>query len=243
MKRDSLVAIAAARSPCPRASPKFWPSHSMPTNSPSVAVLNQPTAELRAAPLPAPVSLVAVHLYFITSDGQEPWQRWEVWQRRNAFRTPPQAHQKAYGHVHLNLMAPHQGVGGGPSYPLQRWNGPEAKRLIETLRTGSATYVSRDRYLLWPGPNSNTFVSRILADAGIEASLPATAIGKDWDGAFKLQTSASPPAFNFYTPLLGANLTVAESLELQLLGFSVGVHLKRREMKLPIGKGLWKLLP
>ena len=214
----------------------FGPKNHLATTS----LPPQPTVELRAAPLPAPLQLFAVHLYFITTEGNEPWQRWEVWQRRNAFRHSPQPHQKAYGHVHVNLMAPDQGVGGGPSYPLQRWIGEDAERIVQALKTCTASYIGRDRYLLWPGPNSNTYVARILTDAGIDASLPATAIGKDWDGTFKVGMSLTPLKLNLYTPLFGATLALAESFEMQLLGLGVGIHWKRREMKLPVGKGLWK---
>ncbi|MBC6472586.1 MAG: hypothetical protein GDA48_07065 [Hormoscilla sp. GM102CHS1] len=50
-----------------------------------------PTVHLRAAPIPG-IGLLAVHLYFVVSSGPvRPWERWEVWQWRNAF---PEKSQK-----------------------------------------------------------------------------------------------------------------------------------------------------
>ena len=63
--------------------------------------------------------------------------------------------------------------------------GAEAGRLIPQIRAAIARYPhgKAGDYLIWPGPNSNTFVAEILAqvpEAGIV--LPANAIGKDFRG-------------------------------------------------------------
>ena len=41
-------------------------------------------------------------------------------------------------------------------------------------------YRYKDRYLPWPGPNSNTFVAWVLRKAGVEFDLPWKALGKDY---------------------------------------------------------------
>ena len=199
-----------------------------------------PTVQLRAAPLPGLLKYISVHLYWVVSKGQDSWHRWEVWQWRNAFRQPQTPMQVAYGHVHRNLMAPLQGIGGGPSYALQTWQGETAEKILAALERHSETYISRDVYWLWPGPNSNTYVARILAYAGVRVSLPGTAIGKDWDGIFKIQLARSPFLLQLYTPILGAKVSLTRDLELNFLGSTLGFDLQRQELKHPFGKGIWK---
>ena len=48
-------------------------------------------------------------------------------------------------------------------------------------RSAAIPYSQPGDYLVWPGPNSNSFIAYVLAaipEAGIV--LPPTAIGKDW---------------------------------------------------------------
>jgi len=199
-----------------------------------------PTVQLRAAPLPGVLKYVSVHLYLVVSDGEQPWQRWEVWQWRDALRQPSLPTQIAYGHVHCNLLEPLQEIGGGPSYGIQSWQGAAAEKIILALKNHGATYMSRDIYWIWPGPNSNTYIARILAYAGVKAVLPGTAIGKDWDGIFRLTFSLAPFSFVFYTPILGAKLAWLETLELQFLGATLGFDFQHRILKHPFGWGLWQ---
>ena len=62
-------------------------------------------------------------------------------------------------------------------------DGEEAAKLIPLIRSAIAEYpLSRlGDYRVWPGPNSNTFVAAIIdAVPGLTATLPPTAIGKDY---------------------------------------------------------------
>ena len=136
-----------------------------------------PTVHLRAAPLIVPIAL---HLYFVASSGDRPWDRWEVWQSKNAFHRTKTSRQKCYGHLHINLMHPLSGVGGGPSFLLQEWQGQAAEKIINALNNNAENYRFCDFYLAWPGPNSNTYVARILDAAEIDTFLPIQAFGKGW---------------------------------------------------------------
>jgi hypothetical protein len=89
---------------------------------------------------------------------------------------------------------------------------------------------------VWPGPNSNTFISHIIRsvpELGVE--LPPHAIGKDWidDGdLFGLSETGT----GVQVSLLGAlGLTVglAEGVEVNILGFNFGLDLWRPALKLP----------
>jgi hypothetical protein len=129
----------------------------------------EPLVQLRCAAIPH-LERVAVHCYFVEFCPPDGWHRWEVWQN-------PGSDERSWGHVRRDLMAPASGVGAGPSWALCEWRGQEAQRLREAL-AGSPRYPHRDRYHYWPGPNSNTFASWVLREAGIGYRLPAAAWGK-----------------------------------------------------------------
>ncbi|MBC6453161.1 MAG: DUF3750 domain-containing protein [Hormoscilla sp. SP5CHS1] len=218
-----------------------------------------PTVHLRAAPIPS-IGFLALHLYFVVSSGQHSkWERWEVWQHKNVFsrRNLPRKkankisdyrainpRQEAYGHLHFNLMHPLSGVGGGPSFMVQRWSGEAAEKFIAAIHKHAENYISRNRYLVWLGPNSNTYIARIINYAGVHASLPGTAIGKDWEGIFNFKFSLDPWRLIFQTPLIGVKISLTEDLELNLLGGTIlGINFRFQELKFPLGRGIIKLSP
>lgn len=62
-------------------------------------------------------------------------------------------------------------------------DGAEAERMLPRIRAAIAgyRYARIGDYRLWPGPNSNTFIATVMsAVPEMQASLPATAIGKDF---------------------------------------------------------------
>jgi hypothetical protein len=129
-------------------------------------------------------------------------------------------------------------------------DGETAAAAIPKIRAAIAAYAHRriGDYRAWPGPNSNTFVAAVLASVpDLRASLPPTAIGKDYpyDGRW-LGTAIGG---------LGVRLTLGgylgftagwfEGLELNLLGAVLGIDIRRPAIKLPgIGRiGLAEALP
>ncbi|KAA3625472.1 MAG: DUF3750 domain-containing protein, partial [Proteobacteria bacterium] len=59
--------------------------------------------------------------------------------------------------------------------------GERAAALIEPIREAVAAYPFAERYEIWPGPNSNTFVAWVIREVdGLELELPVTALGKDY---------------------------------------------------------------
>jgi len=191
-----------------------------------------PMVHLRAAPLPG-IGLLAVHLYFVVSSGENSqWERWEVWQWRNAFSQPKNTRQKAYGHLHVNLMAPLSEIGGGPSFMVQTWSGEAAEKIIVALHEHAENYIS------------NSYVARIINYAGVPASLPGTAIGNDWDGIFNFKFSLAPWRLILQTPLIGVKISLTEELELNIFGGTiVGINFRFQELKFPLGRGIIKLSP
>ncbi|QGY03005.1 DUF3750 domain-containing protein [Methylobacterium mesophilicum SR1.6/6] len=117
-------------------------------------------------------------------------------------------------------------------------DGPGAEAMLPRIRKAVAEYryAQPGDYVVWPGPNSNTFVAAIMAAVPeIRASLPTTAIGKDfpYDGRW---FGSTPSGTGIRINLGGyAGLTVGwvEGLELNLLGGVAGIDLRRPGIKLP----------
>jgi len=104
----------------------------------------------------------------------------------------------------------------------------------ETIR--SYPFSKPGDYRAWPGPNSNTFVAAVMSSMpGMKASLPPTAIGKDFP--FDRRWIGLTPSRSGIRFTLGgyAGLTLAwvEGLEINLLGAVIGLDLRRPAIKLP----------
>lgn len=127
--------------------------------------------ELRCAGLPL-IGWLADHYWFVVDDGGAR-HRWEVWQSADAGGT-------SVGHLHRDLKAPEADVGGGPSRVEAVWRDEEARRIAGVLARCGETYPFCERYYPWPGPNSNTFVAWVLAEAGIEHQLGWRALGSNY---------------------------------------------------------------
>ena len=134
-----------------------------------------------------------------------------------------------------------------PGIPDARWfghepdllldlRGPAAARAIPKIQAAVASYPYPNDYRVWPGPNSNTFISHILRNTpelGIE--LPPTAIGKDWirEGALAGMSESGTGVQVSLLGVLGMTVGVNEGLELNLLGMSFGLDVMRPALKLP----------
>jgi hypothetical protein len=127
--------------------------------------------ELFHATLPGVLGLFAAHYWFVVRDA-DGCHRWEVWQTRNAGGT-------SIGHVHCDLRPPDADVGGGPARVAVEWTGIEAAAITAVLAKVQ-DYPHCERYLAWPGPNSNTFVSWVLRRAGIRHRLGWRAFGNSY---------------------------------------------------------------
>lgn len=202
---------------------------------------NQLIAELRAAPLPKPLKKIAVHLY-LNFYFEKEIERWELWETKNAFekiKTNQSVSSKtSNGHIYKNLKAPFDGVGGGNSFGIKKWTGEEAQKIYHSMNVLFNTYPHKDFYRAWPGPNSNTFIATVLKTSGIDISLPATAIGKDFIGItpkFKIKKNICH--INVLTA--GVKLNTKAYWELHFAGLTIGYEKEQQEWKLPFGKGLF----
>ncbi|WP_170979452.1 DUF3750 domain-containing protein [Roseomonas sp. HF4] len=117
-------------------------------------------------------------------------------------------------------------------------DGAEAAALIPRMQAAIDAYAWRQRgdYRAWPGPNSNTFVAAVLEavpEAG--ASLPPTAIGRDWphDGRWLRPAAGGVGLRLTLGGYVGVTLGVVEGVEVSILGAVAGIDLLRPAIKLP----------
>ena len=113
--------------------------------------------------------------------------------------------------------------------------GANAAALIPRIEAAVASYPYDDRYTLWPGPNSNTFVAWVGREVpDLAMNLPSIAIGKDFLPGTVVDTAPSGSGVQLSLfGLLGLIVAPVEGLELNLLGLSFGVDAARPAVKLP----------
>jgi hypothetical protein len=114
--------------------------------------------------------------------------------------------------------------------------GEEAEKMIPLVVKAIESYPYPESYRIWPGPNSNTFVSYVMRNTpGIYTDLPPHAIGKDWIGKAQpigISESGTGVQLSIFG-LLGATVGLAEGIEVNLLGMSFGIDFARPAIKLP----------
>lgn len=129
--------------------------------------------------------------------------------------------------------------GAKPALILDR-RGPGVDALIAQVKAAVASYPYPNEYTAWPGPNSNTFTAWIARQVpALGLALPSNAIGKDYlPGGAIFARAPSDTGYQF--SLLGVfGLLVArnEGIEVNLLGFDLGIGFRSPGLKLP-GVGL-----
>jgi Protein of unknown function (DUF3750) len=125
---------------------------------------------------------------------------------------------------------------------VHRLDGDEAARLIPRIEASIAQYPyqKRGEYVIWPGPNSNTFVAWVVRHTnGFNAELPPVAVGKDWLApGFAIGSAPSKTGWTASLGgIVGGTLAWEEGLELHFLGSTIGVDTNDLAIKLPaLGK-------
>jgi hypothetical protein len=114
--------------------------------------------------------------------------------------------------------------------------GPGVDDLIKRIELAVKEYPYPDRYHVWPGPNSNTFVAFVARKVPeLRVDLPPTAIGKDylgWKSVGRTPSGTGGQASLF--GLVGVSAGLEEGVEVNLLGLNLGLDPKSLSIKLPI---------
>jgi hypothetical protein len=115
--------------------------------------------------------------------------------------------------------------------------GEPATRAIACLERETPRYDRDEEYGFWPGPNCNTYVERMARLCAIPVTLPATAYGRDYRGAFGASTTSEGTGVQVESPVLGAKMGLFEGVEVHVLTLAFGVDLWPPALIVPIGGG------
>ncbi|MHC4263702.1 MAG: DUF3750 domain-containing protein [Planctomycetota bacterium] len=122
---------------------------------------------------------------------------------------------------------------GRPVEVLAAYAGSEAAVMANAVRLRAEDYPDQT-YRAWPGPNSNTFVERILRDVdGLGAQLDHNAVGKDWAFPGRFGRTGTGYGLELELPLVGVQLGLLEGVEAHLLGLTLGIGIWPLSLKLP----------
>jgi Protein of unknown function (DUF3750) len=114
--------------------------------------------------------------------------------------------------------------------------GDDVGPLIERILAAIKDYRYAGKYVMWPGPNSNTFIAhlaRVVPE--LELELPCHAIGKDYLGVRSVGRAASGTGFQISLfGLLGIMVSRVEGFEINVLGLSCGINPFNLCIKLPL---------
>ena len=108
--------------------------------------------------------------------------------------------------------------------------------VIARIEQAVASYPYPESYVVWPGPNSNTFtayVARMVPELVLD--LPPTAIGKDFptNGGLLDKTPSGTGWQLSLFGLLGIMVAAEEGIEINILGLTFGIDWNRPALKLP----------
>lgn len=171
---------------------------------------------LASVTMPEPIDTIATHAWFaVREEGSQSWKKVEY----GGFGPGPL--KTNHGSVTVHAV----------------WRGAEATRGIACLKD-KKQQARVKKYWAYPGPNSNTFVDRLLRLCKLRADLPSTAIGKDYRGRFiGASWTSSGTGFQIETALLGFRLGLKEGIEIHLLTLAFGVDLWPPAIIVPFGAG------
>lgn len=119
---------------------------------------------------------------------------------------------------------------------LQTLTGEEAEKAIPEIEKAATSYPYSNMYELWPGPNSNTFISHIIRNVPqLTVELPPHALGKDFLG-YTTYFAKSESGKGFQISLwgiLGLVIGVAEGIEVNISSMVFGIDFLSPAIKLP----------
>jgi len=131
------------------------------------------------------------------------------------------------------------GCGGGGDVRLHAiWRGAKAAAAIECLEREDRAFKSDFHYVVWPGPNSNTYADKMLRACNLHADLPSTSVGKDYRGRWiGASWTSGGTGVQIETALVGLKIGLTEGIEVHIMALSIGVDWWPPAIILPLGGG------
>jgi len=138
--------------------------------------------------------------------------------------------------VRVNRTGPDNYWFGSRPELLVDLRGADTDAVIEKIQAAVAVYPYRGSYRTWPGPNSNTFTAFVGREVPeLRLKLPSTAIGKDYlAGGAPIGMAPSGTGLQLsLLGLIGVTGAWEEGVEVNILGLSFGLDVKRPAVNLP----------
>jgi hypothetical protein len=152
------------------------------------------------------------------------------------YEVTPEALQRRGSSVCSRKRVPDAYWYGAVPQLLSDKRGDDVGPLIERIAKAAKEYRYASKYVMFPGPNSNTFIAhlaRVVPE--LELELPCHAIGKDYLGLRTAGKPASGSGFQFSLfGLFGILVSRVEGIEINLLGMSFGINPFALCLKLPL---------
>src|SRR5215470_5069428 len=225
----SLASAVAGCSVLERARGNWWELSRDPSGqAPDPASTSEAVVQVYSARAVGWRGLLAVHTWIaLKPSGAAAYTRYEVmgW---GVSRGAPA--------LRVNRTGPDNDWFGSRPDLLVDLRGPGVDAVIEKVQAAVAAYPYRGSYRTWPGPNSNTFIAYVArAVPELRLDLPPTAIGKDFlPGREPVALSPSGTGLQVSVfGLLGVMAAWEEGLEVNILGLTFGLAVKRPALKLP----------
>lgn len=191
---------------------------------PAATTVPEAAIHVMAARTGGPKGAVAVHSWLAyKAAGADRWTRAEV----VGWGTP----------VRIDAYAPDARWYSNEPWIVGSVTGADAARLIPAVEASIRDYPwgNRGDYVIWPGPNSNTFVGHVLREVpGLGLTLPPHAVGRDWTGpGLTAGMDAGGDVHLSLSGLAGFSAGPRTGLEVHLLGQALGIDILRPALKLP----------
>lgn len=196
------------------------------------------------APLPEVTSEAVVQVYAARAINWRGWFAVHTWistKEKNAdhytvYQVMGWQLRRTGSSVMINEDIPDRYWYGAKPQLIDDLRGEAAEVAIPKIREAAASYAYAGTYRVWPGPNSNTFISHIIRNVPeLRVELPPHAIGRDWIGHGDLYGPSESGTGYQVSVLgaLGATIGKAEGFEINILGLTFGADLLRPALKLP----------
>lgn len=188
-----------------------------PAEKPYIAVVS--------GEMPEPLRLVARHAWILANPGRgKDLLRYEYTGRGSRSTTTFPFSHFSYGDIAIHGIIE-----------------PDEARMDEILACFDAETPRYNEehpgYFPIPGPNSNTYVDRVLRRCDVHVELPATAIGKDYLGPAGVSVTTGGTGVQLSTWFFGVKLGVTEGVEIHILGLAVGVDVWPPALIVPVNPG------
>lgn len=123
---------------------------------------------------------------------------------------------------------------GNKPWILLTIKGKRAETAIAEIRAAVAKYPYKQKYLMWPGPNSNSFIAYVLRESpAVSMALPTIAIGKDYFPGLCAKTPSRTGFQCSLKGLVGFVVAKKEGVEISILGLGIAINTKFPYIHLP----------